>query len=154
MKQIVLEVISHVLININGTKLEKYKLKLLESNAVFITDGFSASGTPIIQVGDVIEYMEVIDKLSDAQMCEVFYKVKDIEKAYKREIEKATKIRGKEEQQKGIWLPCNFGDELTIDGRKGEFRQISYPFSYLKTYTYSLYGKDGKITKSFNVLLV
>lgn len=149
MKQIVLEVISHQSINVNSAKFERYKLKLLEEDRVFITDGFGSPDN-IIQVGNVIEYMEIVNKLSGSELCEAFYKAKKIEEAYKKRVKEAEKlVRCTEEPQKGIWLPCDFGEELTVKGTTGRLGSMAYPFSYLKTYTYFLINNEGKIIESF-----
>ena len=59
----VLEVISHSTEKVNKRQFEHYKLKVLEADKVYVTEGFAQAGVKIV-LGDVIEYMSVVKKPS------------------------------------------------------------------------------------------
>lgn len=90
--KIVLEVINHVRDSANNRHFERYKLKTLEGHNVFVMDAFGQVGT-VITVGDVIENMQVVGRLSGSELCQAFYEAKEIEEITKKHI-LATKNRG------------------------------------------------------------
>lgn len=76
--KIVLEIISHTTDTVNGKPVERYKLKLLHSHNVFVVDGFGQPGVSI-KIGDVIENMDVVGKLSSSELCQAYYEAREIE---------------------------------------------------------------------------
>lgn len=95
MSQIVLQVISRTEGNMNGSPYIRYRLKLMEKNHLFETDGFTYDLDSQIQSGDIIEYMKVIGRLSGVELCEAFYK----EKQQEQEVMKINKTKEKEDDK-------------------------------------------------------
>lgn len=84
--KVVLEVISHTTDTVNGRQFERYKLKLLHNHGIFINDGFGQAGQ-LIKVGDVIEDMQVVGRLTGSELCQAYYEAKEIEERTEKFIE-------------------------------------------------------------------
>ena len=78
MQQIVLEVLGKQTDSMNGSFFERYKLKILENESVYITDGFTTEPTDI-KVGHVLEFMKVIGQSTTEQLCKAYYAAKNFE---------------------------------------------------------------------------
>lgn len=73
---IVLEVISRTIETMNGQKFQKYRLKVRLEDSIFETDGFTFDLETCIQQGDIIENMQVIGKVSGAELCRLYYETR------------------------------------------------------------------------------
>lgn len=81
--KIVLEVMSHSTEQVNKRQFEHYKLKVLEADKVYVTEGFAQAGVKI-EPRDVIENMSVVKRLSCSELCRTFYEAKAIEEKTKK----------------------------------------------------------------------
>ena len=86
--KVVLEVISHITDSANNRPFERYRLKTLENHNVFTLDGFGQVGT-VITVGDVIENMNVVGRLTGAELCQAFYEAREIEESTEKRIQES-----------------------------------------------------------------
>lgn len=87
MQQIVLEVLGKQTDSMNGSFFERYKLKVLENESVFTTDGFTTEQTDI-KVGHILDCMKVIGQATAEQLCHAYYAAKKFEEKEKSLINK------------------------------------------------------------------
>ena len=73
---IVLEVISRRIESMNGQKFQKCRLKIKLEDSIFETDGFTFDLETCIQQGDIIENMQVVWRVSGAELCKIYYETR------------------------------------------------------------------------------
>ena len=73
---IVLKVISRTIETMNGQKFQKYRLRLKLEDSIFETDGFTFDLEKCIQPGDIIENMQVVGRVSGAELCKIYYETR------------------------------------------------------------------------------
>ena len=137
-----MEVKEHEKELINGTTFDRYKFLLRSDSGFYETDGFKRTDHQEINVGDIIENMVVVGHLNSSELCKLHYEAKEYkqrEKELKAAISFQVPIRT---EQKGIWVPGEFGETITHDDFTGIFSAITDSFTYLTGYTYFI--KNGQ----------
>lgn len=81
MAAVILQVIDYKREKINGTLMDRYKLKLKDGDRVYETLGFRHSSHLVLQPGQLLENMREVGELSSEDFAKEWYEAKEIEQA-------------------------------------------------------------------------
>lgn len=92
MASVILEVLEYKREKINGTPMDRYKMKLKDGDNVHQTIGFRLAVPIMLKAGQLLENMRVVGELSQESFAREWYEAKNIEAEKFRRKDMVSKV--------------------------------------------------------------
>lgn len=92
MAAVILEVLEYKREKVNGTLMDKYKMKLKDGVNIYETIGFRLAFPLVLQAGQLLENMRAVGELSQEDFAKEWYEAKEIEDDKLRKKENTAKV--------------------------------------------------------------